>query len=135
MVFVVAALGLLLTLEGIRLRANPLIAGGTAVVMAAVLFGIAVARPGNPQAYTLPAGVYLIGLGLAFRRSRALLAEHMDLNELAFISGAVLPRCPLLFKALAPRHRATCSSWSCSASSSLASDLPYRAAGLWPPEY
>jgi hypothetical protein len=94
MVFVVAALGLLLSLEGIRLRDNRVTAAGSAVVMAAVLLGIAVARPGNPQAYTLPAGIYLLGLGLAFRRSRPLLAEHMDLNELAFIAGAAFLSLP-----------------------------------------
>jgi hypothetical protein len=62
--------------------------------MAALLLGIAIARPGNAQAYTLPAGLYLIGLGLAFRRSRPLIPEHMDLNELAFAAGSLLLSLP-----------------------------------------
>jgi hypothetical protein len=60
---------------------------GTSAIMLAVLFGIAIAQPENVQAYTLPAGLYLLVMGLAWRRSPPLIDPHLDTNEALQLAG------------------------------------------------
>jgi hypothetical protein len=79
---------------GLRLRLKLLAAFGTSALMLAFLLGIAIAQPENVQAYTLPAGLYLLALGFAWRRSPALIEPHLDANEglqLAGMLAIVLP--------------------------------------------
>jgi hypothetical protein len=82
-----SALGV--TAEGLRLRQRPVWTAGTAGLLATLLMGIAIAEPGNVQAYTLPVGLYLIGLGASVRRSPELFGAHMAVHEAALAAGVL----------------------------------------------
>ena len=75
------------TAEGVRLRAGGLVAAGSVGLLVALLLAIATVEPGNVQAYTLPTGLYLIGLGLIWRRSGEVLGRHLLAHEAVQVVG------------------------------------------------
>ncbi len=86
---VVLLIAPLLAIEGRRLGTRLLDIPASAVAMAALLLAIAVARPPNVQAYTAPAAIYLIALGLIVRQSPSLIPPHLLVHELALIAGVL----------------------------------------------
>jgi hypothetical protein len=94
LILTIAAPSLAVVLEGVHLRRRAVVIPGSAGLLLAALMAIAIARPDNVQSFTVPIGVYLILLGLSFRRSAPLLADQMYLHEAAIVAGAcflVLP--------------------------------------------
>ena len=75
------------TAEGIRLRLRWLWIAGSAGLLVALLMGIATASPSNVQAYTAPTGVYLVLLGLTFRRSPELAGHQLQVHESVMLAG------------------------------------------------
>lgn len=98
----VATAALALTAEGWRLGRRLVAAAGTGGLLLALLLAIAILQPGNVQAFTLPAGFYFIALGLAFRRSPALLGAALSLGEAAVVLGVLLLILPPAAQSLAP---------------------------------
>jgi hypothetical protein len=69
--------------------------------MIALLMAVAILDPANVQAYTVPAGLYLIALGLMSRRSPDLWRPHLSLREASQILGVaalVLPQAAQTFE-------------------------------------
>jgi hypothetical protein len=79
-----------ITAEGIRLKRRWIWTGGGAGLLAALLMAIATRQPENVQAFTAPAGIYLIAIALTFRRTAPFIGEHMHLHEAAMVLGALL---------------------------------------------
>lgn len=63
---------------------------GSALAMAAVLLTIGLANPHNVQFYTVPAGLYLVALGIVIRRSAQFIPPHLDWHETALLAGVAL---------------------------------------------
>lgn len=86
-------LGLLaaaVTAEGIRLKRRWVWIMGSAGLLGSLLMAIATREPGNIQAFTAPAGIYLIAIALTFRRSAPFIREHMHVHEAVMVLGALL---------------------------------------------
>ena len=86
---VIAAFAIAVTLEGLGLDLRAIWVPGTAGLLLAALFAIAMMEPSNIQAYTAPIGVYLIILGLTWGPSPPFIEPHVDAHELAVIAGAL----------------------------------------------
>jgi hypothetical protein len=99
---VTAAMSTVLAAEGARLRSRGIIAAGSAGLLLALLLAIAILEPENIQAYTLPAGLYLIGLGMAWRRSGELLGRHMLAHEAVQVLGMLVLLLPPAEQSFAP---------------------------------
>jgi hypothetical protein len=82
--------GLLLVAEGALRLGRGAWLPGSALLLAASEMAIAIGDPGNAQAYTAPIAVYLLGLGLAWRRSPGLIARHLFLHEAVLLAGAAM---------------------------------------------
>ena len=85
-------LGLLaaaITAEGIRLKRRWIWIMGSAGLLGSLLMAIATLEPENIQAYTAPAGAYLIIIALTFRRSAPFFGEHIHMHEAAMVLGAL----------------------------------------------
>ena len=98
----VAAIAMAVAVEGLRLKWRALLITGTAGLLLAGLLTIAIAQPANVQAYTLPVGIYLVILGLTFRRSPQFLGAHMECHEAVIVSGLLFLTLPAARQALAP---------------------------------
>jgi hypothetical protein len=92
---IVAAGSAAVVAEGIRLRQRWVWTSGGWGLVLALLLGIAIAQPDNVQAYTLPVGLYLVALGLGYRRSPEFFGTHMNTHEAVIVAG-------LLFFTLPP---------------------------------
>jgi hypothetical protein len=86
---VLGLLGAAVTAEGFRLRRRLVWAGGSVLLLGALLMAIATREPGNVQAFTAPIGIYLAALALTFRRSPAIAGEHLQLHEGVMLAGAL----------------------------------------------
>jgi len=98
----VAATAAAIVVEGARLRQKGVAIAGTAGLLIAGLLGIAIAQPENVQAYTLPAGIYLIATGFAWRRSRPVIDPHLSAHEAVMIAGMLVLLLPAAEQALEP---------------------------------
>ncbi|MGH2585047.1 MAG: SCO7613 C-terminal domain-containing membrane protein [Dehalococcoidia bacterium] len=103
-VFAIAVAGtaIAIIVEGVRLRQKGVAIAGTAGLLLAGLLAIAIAQPENVQAYTLPAGLYLIATGFAWRRSQRLIDPHLDAHEAVMIAGMLVMLLPAAEQALDP---------------------------------
>jgi hypothetical protein len=95
-------LAVLVTVEGVRLRLRAVVTAGSAGLLAALLLVIAVAEPANVQAYTVPAALYLIGLGLVNRRSPTIIEGQLFVHEAVMVAGAVVLVLPAAVQSFAP---------------------------------
>jgi hypothetical protein len=100
--FGLAAAAVTVTAEGLRLGTRWVAVPGTMGLLVATLLAIAITEPANVQAYTLPAGLYFIGLGLTYRRSPELLGPHLLAHELALIAGVAILLLPPAEQSFAP---------------------------------
>lgn len=98
----IAATAAAVTFEGLRLKRRALLIAGTAGVLLAGMLTIAIAQPANVQTYTLPIGIYLVVVGLTFRRSPQLLGTHMAWHEAVIVLGLLFLTLPAAQQALAP---------------------------------
>ncbi len=92
----------LIAFEGRRLRERALYIPATAVAMVAVVMAVAIARPENVQAYTVPVSLYLGAVGLIVRRSPVLVRPHMMLHELVLLLGTAMLVLPQIEQGLSP---------------------------------
>jgi hypothetical protein len=83
----VAVAAVALGAEGLRLRNRALAVAGSGVLVPAILLAVATLQPANVQAYTSPVGLYLVGLGLGFRRSSRAPGVHMYDHEALLALG------------------------------------------------
>lgn len=86
----VAATGVAVAYEGWRLRQKLVLLGATTVGLVALLMTIAITRPENVQAFTIPTALFLLAVGLIVRRSPPVVANHVLLHEVATIAGALV---------------------------------------------
>jgi hypothetical protein len=86
----------------VRLRLRWLWTAGSAGLLAALLMGIAITEPGNVQVYTLPVGVYLLALGLSYRRSPSFFGPHMVMHEAVIVAGLLVMVLPPAAQSFAP---------------------------------
>lgn len=98
----VAAAALSVVLEGVRIGRKGVAVAGTSGIMLAGLLAIAIAQPENVQAYTLPAGLYLIASGFLWRRSPALIPPHLFSHEALMIAGMLVLLLPAAEQSFAP---------------------------------
>lgn len=98
----VCAAALALTAEGVRLGRRLVWVPGTVGLLGAALLAIAIGRPDNVQAYTVPTGIYLVALGLSFRRSLSLIGPHLYEHEALLIAGLLALALPAALQALQP---------------------------------
>jgi hypothetical protein len=98
----VCAAALALSAEGARLGRRAVWVLGTVGLLGAALLAIAIGRPENVQAYTLPVGIYLVVLGLSFRRSLPLIGPHLYEHEALVIAGMLALALPAAQQALQP---------------------------------
>ncbi|MCY4615518.1 MAG: hypothetical protein OXC71_03885 [Chloroflexi bacterium] len=75
--------------EGYRLGVRWAYLPVSALVMVAFELAIAMLEPGNVQAYTIPAALYLALVGLTMRPSERL-SEHLGWHEVLQVAGAAL---------------------------------------------
>ncbi|MCY4455219.1 MAG: hypothetical protein OXC56_02785 [Chloroflexi bacterium] len=75
--------------EGYRLGARWAYLPASALVMVALELAIATLEPGNVQAYTIPAALYLALVGLTMRPSERL-SQHLGWHEVLQVAGAGL---------------------------------------------
>ena len=90
------------TAEGVRLRRRMVWVGGTGGLLAALLMAIAMSQPENVQAYTVPAGIYFVVLGLTWRRSRKFFGAHMLAHEAVVVLGLLCLILPPAEQSFAP---------------------------------
>ena len=90
------------TAEGFRLRSRAVWVAGTAGLLGALLMGIAIAQPENVQAYTVPAGTYLVVMGMLWRRSDELFGPHMLMHEGVIVLGLLCLVLPPAEQSFAP---------------------------------
>ncbi|MFQ5381420.1 MAG: hypothetical protein ACE5EF_07345, partial [Dehalococcoidia bacterium] len=86
---VLAALSAAVGGEGLRYRHRAAVTAGSAGLVLSLLMFIGITEPENVQAFTLPIGVYLVVLGLSFRRSEPLFGEHMAFHEAVIVAGVL----------------------------------------------
>jgi hypothetical protein len=102
MVVVVLIAGLMLVGEGLYRELKLVALAGTAVMLLALELALAMLEIDNIQVHTAPAALYLIGLGLAIRRSDELFGENMDAHELVLVAGAALLVLPPAVQSFSP---------------------------------
>ena len=89
---VITLMGTVVTADGLRpaVRLRPLWTAGSAMLLLALLLAIGIWGPSNAIFYIAPAGAYLIGLGLTFRRSPPLFGDQMFGHEALHFAGSLL---------------------------------------------
>ena len=80
----------LVSFESMRLHRLGYLILSSAIAMTALLMTVAMAQPGNVQAYTIPVGVYFLAIGLIIRHSGPVIAANLMQHEVALIVGAAL---------------------------------------------
>lgn len=98
----VTAAALTVLMEGLRLRQRMVANAGTAGLVAALLLAIAITEPASVQAYTLPVGLYLIGLGLTYRRSPEFFGPNMHGHEALITLGVLFMAVPPAMQSFEP---------------------------------
>jgi hypothetical protein len=84
----------MVTAEGIRLRLRIVWVPGSAGLLLASLFAIAIVEPTNVQAYTLTVGAYLVALAFTYRSTAQLFGRHMQQHEGVLLAGLLLLTLP-----------------------------------------
>lgn len=101
LIILVSMLAPLLAFDGLRTGWRLILLPASAVALFALLLTIGLLNPENVQAYTVPAGVYLLGVGLVIRRSPTFVPPHLQWHEIAVLAGAavlVLPQAEQSFE-------------------------------------
>ena len=112
---VVALAGAQVVAEGARLRQRIVWLLGSAAMVVAGLLAIAIAKPANVQAYTVPSGLYLLVAGFSFRRSGGLFGRHMTVHEALMVAGMamlVLPPARAGWRSGEPGTGSSCWYWA-----------------------
>ena len=99
---IVLAVAVAVAYEGRRLYDERVLLAASAIAMASLLMAVAIARPDNVQAYTIPSAVYLIAVGLVVRRSPPLIGRHLFMHEQATIAGVLTLVLPQAVQSLDP---------------------------------
>lgn len=88
--------------EALVLKRRWIVIAGTVGLLLAVLMLIATSGPSNVQAYTGPLGLYVLVLGLTFRRSEPLFGPHMAMHEALIVGGALALVLPAAAQSFSP---------------------------------
>jgi hypothetical protein len=91
-----------ITLEGVRVRRRPIWLLGVAGLTAALLLAIAIARPGNVQAYSLPVGAVLLALGVTWARPRDTFGVNLSDGEAVTLVGLLVLTLPAAVQGWGP---------------------------------
>ncbi len=82
--------GVVIALEGIRLKNVGGMVLGALVIGVAIEMGIAITNPITVQAYTTPIGLALVAGGLWMRRSEPMFGPHMSVHEGVMVLGLLV---------------------------------------------